>query len=543
MDKKSKLIKSLVKQKVAPKDTFGTNPMDPWSTKANISEDRWLDKFLNSRGINPKFVTKDTKVSHSKSNEFKKWKQDHEGLQFEDSSDSVSEGILKNVKRWVSNKDAESRSGQEVSKMMSAQQTGDVKTATKHMNRYKKLSALTKEETDKEDTVTLDIPLMIRMLEYAREDAKTDMDLHNVVSKLIQIRNNGVLTMKDYDFLVKLKEDIDLGFEYELIEAKEYNAMTTPEFGDALSKMKAKVSKSPPVDMNKLITRMKAYSDSQKMKKKLTSEESGFKVYGYVNGKNFTTMEHHKPDQIHKNNSNLSREESHAVHKHLQSDDYHDAKGNRYGINSKGKYGEHRVEVDSRKLQNEDIYQDPHAATQTVFDGANNTDDTSVRRTQLSKSARMIKALYKSKGMKEENELNEATYSIKNTKTGQIYFHSKYPINKDNNRLKKIQSAGGDHIHATPHKDGKPLSETSMKEDMHDWEKEDKSVASLGKKPKMQNMEKRLSVGIQPKAAAIMSGGKTLTGTERDVVEIDPVMKNRPGANPDKMNQQNQQKV
>jgi hypothetical protein len=481
MDKKSKLIKSLVKKNVAPKDTFGTNPMDPWSAKANISEDKWLNKFLNSRGINPEFVTKDTKVSHSKSNEFKKWKQDHEGIDFRESINQmdVKESILKNVKRWVSGKDPETRSGQEIGKMMKSQQSGDVQQATKHMNRYKKLSALTKEETDKS----------------------------------------------------------------EIIETKEYNAMDTSEFSDALAKMKAKVAKAPPVDMNKLIARMKAYSDSQKMKKKLTSEESGFKVYGNVNGKDFTTMEHHKPDQIHKNNSKLSREEAHAVHKHLQSDDYLDNRSNRYGINSKGRYGYHSVVVDGRKLHNEDVYQDPHASTQTVFDGANNTDDTSIRRTQLSKSARMIKALYKSKGMKEERELDEATFSIKNTKTGQIYFHSKYPITKDNSRLKKIRDAGGDHIHAIPHKDGKPLSETSMVEDMHDWEKEDKSVASPGKKPKMQNMEKRLSVGIQPKAAAIMSGGKTLTGTERDVVEIDPVMKNRPGANPDKMNQQNQQKV
>jgi hypothetical protein len=30
------------------------------------------------------------------------------------------------------------------------------------------------------DIIKLDIPLLIRLLEYAREDAKTDMDLHNV---------------------------------------------------------------------------------------------------------------------------------------------------------------------------------------------------------------------------------------------------------------------------------------------------------------------------------------------------------------------------
>lgn len=61
--------------------------------------------------------------------------------------------------------------------------------------------------------------------------------------------------------------------------------------------------------------------------------------------------------------------------------------------------------------------------------------------------------------MNEESELIEAIYSIKNTKTGQVYKMSKYPINSNNETLKKIHSAGGDHVHATPHKDGKPIQE------------------------------------------------------------------------------------
>jgi hypothetical protein len=61
-------------------------------------------------------------------------------------------------------------------------------------------------EADKKDTITLDIPLLIRVLELAREDIKSDMDLHRVVERLIDIRNKGVLTMQDYDFIAKLKE-------------------------------------------------------------------------------------------------------------------------------------------------------------------------------------------------------------------------------------------------------------------------------------------------------------------------------------------------
>jgi hypothetical protein len=53
------------------------------------------------------------------------------------------------------------------------------------------------------DTITLDVPLFIRLLEYAREDAQTDMDLHNVADKAIKLGlNGGVLTMKNYNQLI-----------------------------------------------------------------------------------------------------------------------------------------------------------------------------------------------------------------------------------------------------------------------------------------------------------------------------------------------------
>ena len=54
------------------------------------------------------------------------------------------------------------------------------------------------------DTITLDVPLMIRLLEYAREDAKTDMDLHKVAENLIQLSKEGrLLDMNDYNSIVE----------------------------------------------------------------------------------------------------------------------------------------------------------------------------------------------------------------------------------------------------------------------------------------------------------------------------------------------------
>ena len=43
----------------------------------SLDEDRYLMKYLLSRGINPEYVDRNTKVGHAKSNEFKKWKSDH----------------------------------------------------------------------------------------------------------------------------------------------------------------------------------------------------------------------------------------------------------------------------------------------------------------------------------------------------------------------------------------------------------------------------------------------------------------------------------
>ena len=58
------------------------------------------------------------------------------------------------------------------------------------------------------DTVSLDIPLLIRLLEYAREDAQTDVDLHNVAERLINLSRSGkTLNMSNYGTVVPGKSE------------------------------------------------------------------------------------------------------------------------------------------------------------------------------------------------------------------------------------------------------------------------------------------------------------------------------------------------
>lgn len=72
------------------------------------------------------------------------------------------------------------------------------------MNSTSRVKALAAAADNPKDTVTLDVPLLIRLLEYAREDAKTDMDLHSLTDRLIAKSAGGnVLSMSDYDSLVE----------------------------------------------------------------------------------------------------------------------------------------------------------------------------------------------------------------------------------------------------------------------------------------------------------------------------------------------------
>jgi hypothetical protein len=59
------------------------------------------------------------------------------------------------------------------------------------------------EEENPIDIISVDVPLFIRMLEFAREDASTDMDLHDLAQKAIKMSGKGEpLTMMHYDELV-----------------------------------------------------------------------------------------------------------------------------------------------------------------------------------------------------------------------------------------------------------------------------------------------------------------------------------------------------
>lgn len=56
--------------------------------------------------------------------------------------------------------------------------------------------------SDEVDTVSMDVPLLLRVLEFAREEVEDDMVLHDIVERLVAMSKEGPLSMDDYESIV-----------------------------------------------------------------------------------------------------------------------------------------------------------------------------------------------------------------------------------------------------------------------------------------------------------------------------------------------------
>lgn len=64
-------------------------------------------------------------------------------------------------------------------------------------------------EDDKNDIISMDVPFLIRMLEYSKEEAKDDIELHKITTNMINISNkeSRALNMSDYENIVGSKKE------------------------------------------------------------------------------------------------------------------------------------------------------------------------------------------------------------------------------------------------------------------------------------------------------------------------------------------------
>jgi hypothetical protein len=594
MSRKVKVIKKNLAPAAKP---LGVNPMDPWSTKAGIteaSEKELLHRFLDSRGINPEFVSRETKIAHSKSGEFMKWRKDHEF-----SEQTIEEGIFT---------DDESIAKHLVKKYGKNVRSHDIKLAI-HLHPEPHKTSL--------ERVAGHVTRMLggKPMAEGTIDEGLYVD-HEAIAKHLVQRKGKTVNANDIRHASTLHPDAhkistDLVRRHVLhLLGKGPNPSSVPQHAEELqyeSKMSAldkfrraateRAKKHDDIeremkarhaagkeDMKGSIDRLEKHLNKEEVEKLKESPKEGGKrkfsgmynpapkgTFAYdqaqkksghkvgdsvtVNSKFFgkqkgkvtkvdnqsvhvvrdgkSSAEKYPHDAVVKESAGINKTKETQFHKKLDTlvhntfgkrkdelkmkeeveqideiskstlSSYKDkssvslknAQANRDaaepGKNMSKGFADLHAKSDAiakkrvkgligymqrkqgLKPMGEDVYQDAQAATQTAFDMGttpNQTEPTYSRKKEMSKSARIIKSIYKNKKM--------------------------------------------------------------VKEDMYDHEKEDKSVQTYGKKPKMAATDKKDSFGEEkPDAAAIMSGGTTLTGEKRDNVEIDPMMRNKPGQN------------
>lgn len=455
----AKKLKDIVRVNAEPaRGKVGLDPMDPWSAKANLGEAS-LEQYLMSKGINPKFVSKDTKISHAKSSSFIKWKQDH---QFE-SVESLDEDAL--LDKFLMSRGINPRYATKDMKISHAKSGQFIKWKRDHM-----VEELTEAGTTKPSN-------KMTTLQNFRADAAAREKKHDDIEKEMKARHAaGKEDMKgSIDRLEKhlnKEETINEVSSSEVEQIDELNYDTVKSLykkrrddfhGDQVGKKK-KGKEVSAKNVSRSISRLSGFKPTQNQPQKEEVEQ--------IDEISKSTLSSYKDKSSASLKTAQTNRDAAEPGKHMSKGfaDLHAKSDAIAKKRVKGLIG-YMQRKQGLKPMGEDVYQDSQAATQTAFDMGttpNQTEPTHSRKKEMSKSARIIKAIYKKKRM--------------------------------------------------------------VKEDMYDHEKEDKSIQTYGKKPKVMEPDEKKNLGEKkPESRIVMSGGTTLTGEKRDTVEIDPAMKVRPG--------------
>jgi hypothetical protein len=555
------------------KTTFGTDPNEPWSVRAGITESRRseLHAYLKSRGINPDFVSKDTKISHAKSSEFQKWRRDH---QFDDpinfvstttaakmkqqraqteevdqidelAPETLASYVLKTTSKDPKRAEPRKKAMSKLAKIMAKRSFSEEKKPSAldkfrkaSDEREKKHADIEKEMKDRHAAGKEDMKGSIDRLEKQlnkeetiNEVSKSEVDHHfdqwtnsehapynsdagddNKVhqSALRYLSSTNVPKEKHEKLAMHIAHKFHgSGIDEELEQIIEKNVPTSPEkWARAKAAAKSKFAVYPSAYANGWASKKyKAMGGGWKsVNEEVVTEKNDSHTHaahyedpktGEWTGMNLLIAKDDE-DAIRQANEKckegcrLTKVERHITVKEeaKQIDElkmstvksYHKKRLTDFSYSNK-KPGETSTKQRNARIKkvsagidrsidrqtgykptSEDVYQDSQAATQTAFDMGTQADDrepTYSKRKEMSKSARMIKSLYRKHKM--------------------------------------------------------------VKEDLYDHEKEDKSVAAYGKKPKVDKQEVYSDDDTQ--AAMILKGGTTLTGQTRDTLEIDPVMR------------------
>lgn len=373
----AKKLKMIVKGE--PKPTFGTDPNDPWSARAGIteSESGFLSSYLKSRGINPEFVSRDTKISHAKSSEFSKWKRDH---RFDDPADTVSSVTRDKMKSQ--------REELEIEEGKTLQHTPvelrqHALNREKHMTKVLHHNGLHKEEAL--DKKTPSVEELTKKYNVSKEEVEKELEKgikvemehssDKKVAREIALDHLGE-KLDYYKKLNKFVEETKNKVKPTALERfRAASAEREKKHADIETQMKARHAAGKE-DMKGSIDRLEKQLNKEESEQ--IDELKKSTVFSWL--KQQPVVPEKKPGMSRKDHNQKIKSHSKGWNRALDR-------------------------LSGYKPTSEDVYQDPQAATQTAFDmgtTADQTEPTYSRKKEMSKSARMIKSLYKHNNMKEE---------------------------------------------------------------------------------------------------------------------------------------------
>jgi hypothetical protein len=422
--------------------------------KSLVFEGRALDRYLLSRGMDPRFVTADQKVSHAKSGQFQKWLRDRQFEEFESEDEVIEEQTpQEKFKAGLKKSGYDPDKGAKRLTDLIAKQKKD---REEHEKQYGHLYA--KEATD-----------------YSLVKGQSS----NPYNKDVKL-SNGYVTKKGKQPKGEYERSVDKYLK------KKYNK-----------------------------------EEVESVEEHTVHVSDGSK-YG------------HEPD---------AKDTEHVIagiKKH----------GGEYdGASDKGAYFKFKSKSDAEGFKNHvdrcpnrschaDLHEDVNENHVAIAMGNMLDDEGSMALNQLDQIENSMKMIRDYIGKDYEKQL-PAWVQSKITLAADYIDTVGHYLNSSNEKVKTTNESFEDEHGISDNKKHNSKSariiksiykKKNMKEDIYDHEKDDKSTVVYGKKPKISNIDDKAGMGEnKPEAAAVMSGGTTLTGQKRDVIEIDPMMRKRPG--------------
>ena len=106
-----------------------------------------------------------------------------------------------------------------------------------------------REQEDPTDIIAMDVPLFLRMLEWAKEEAAEDVDLHKVTERAIEaVKLRGLLSMDDYNDLIGEPIEEETGYSKYLATPENPKGKTPGLTPDIMSKILMKIANVDDID-------------------------------------------------------------------------------------------------------------------------------------------------------------------------------------------------------------------------------------------------------------------------------------------------------